>query len=149
MGTLEVSDPITGKGSIMYNENVSQEEQELREQETAHERARGHVAELRRLWEQGAPLRAAQQYFDQIEADLNTSRPRHAGWSTNYAATGQPAPDAPITTPTGVSGRPGEPASDNAPALDENGNVIVEDQDVTEDDERRADERVSEGDTVL
>lgn len=131
----------------MYTENVSQEEQELREQEIAHERARGHVAELRRLWEQGAPLRAAAQYFDQLEADLNTSRPRHAGWSTNYAPT-----DAPVTTPTGLSGRPGEPASDNAPLLDDNGNVIVEDEedpDVTPDDERRAEERHSEGDSVL
>jgi len=106
------------------------QEQEIREQEEAHERARGHVTELRRLWEVGAPLREALPLLDQIEADLNTSRPRHGGYATDYRPLADDAPAGPVSTPTGVSGNPNEPAS-NPPA----GPVVVSDEESEKDGE--------------
>lgn len=52
---------------------------ERREAETALARARGHVAELRRLFESGASYVDAHPYFEQLEADLNTVRPQTTG----------------------------------------------------------------------
>lgn len=57
-----------------------QELAETRQQDEALERARGQVAEMRRLWEQGAPFAAHLPLLDQLEADLNTLRPQHAGY---------------------------------------------------------------------
>ena len=56
-----------------------QEAADRREAETALTRARGHVAELRRLYERGAGFHEAHPYFEQLEADLNTARPQTAG----------------------------------------------------------------------
>lgn len=50
-----------------------------READVALDRARGHVQELRRLWETGGRFGDALAYFDQLEADLNTMRPQHIG----------------------------------------------------------------------
>lgn len=104
------------------------------EQETAGERARGHVDEIQRLIEQGASLRTIQPFLDQLRADLNTVRPRHAGWGagqyeTNLAqgpqtpsglAVDRPDPNAPIVLPasheTDSEGR--------AVVRDENGNRV-------------------------
>jgi hypothetical protein len=52
---------------------------EQREADVALDRARGHVQEVRRLWEQGGRFGDALPYLDQLEADLNTLRPQHVG----------------------------------------------------------------------
>jgi hypothetical protein len=86
--------------AMPYDEpQPTQDEQRLQEVQTAHERLRGHVGEVRRLVEQGAPATSFTPYLDQIEADLNTARPEHVGWS-RYQAPNQGV----VTSPTGLSG---------------------------------------------
>src|SRR5690348_4736711 len=52
---------------------------EQRQADEALDRARGHVQELRRQWEQGGRFGDALPLLDQLEADLNTLRPQHIG----------------------------------------------------------------------
>lgn len=126
---------------------TDQEAFERTEAETALTRARGHVAELRRLYERGASFAEAHPYFEQLEADLNTVRPQHSGavvdWQGNALhADGTRRTDAAYA---GTSVEPGSMASQpaaaetigyqGAPAV-----VVDEDDDEIDDEDDAADQ---------
>lgn len=107
---------------------------DMQEQETAGERARGHVDEIQRLIEQGATLVTILPYLDQLRADLNTVRPRHAGWGAGTFETGlaqgpqtvsglpvdRPDPNAPVVLPASQE----TDSAGRAVVRDENGNRV-------------------------
>ncbi len=100
---------------------LTQEEQRQQEMEIALERARGHVTELRRLAEVGAPARESLPYFDQLEADLNTIRPVHPGWA-HYQAPQQGI----VSGSSGLSGTVEPPHTEGEPPAEEENREDVE-----------------------
>ena len=93
---------------------------ERREAETALTRARGHVAELRRMYERGAGFVEAHPLFEQLEADLNTVRPQHSGNAVDWQGNALHA-DGTRRTDNAYAGtnvEPGSMASQPAGAYD-------------------------------
>lgn len=126
---------------------------EQREADTALDRARGHVQELKRLWETGGRFGDALPYFDQLEADLNTVRPQHVG--AFVAQDGTPL-FGDGTRPTGPQAQqyqsriePGSQASRPA-AVGEGTQYPTDQQPITERDEEVAQvrqQRIEDGET--
>lgn len=92
---------------------TDQEAADRREAETALARARGHVAELRRLYERGAGFHEAHPYFEQLEADLNTVRPQTTGAVVDWQGNALNADGTRVTGRAyeGTSVEPGSMAS--------------------------------------
>jgi hypothetical protein len=86
---------------------------ERREAEAALARARGHVTELRRLYERGASFVEAHPYFEQLEADLNTVRPQTTGAVVDWQGNELNADGTRVTghAYSGTSVEPGSMAS--------------------------------------
>jgi hypothetical protein len=123
---------------------------ERTEVETALTRARGHVTELRRLYERGAGFHEAHPFFEQLEADLNTVRPQHTGAVTDYQGNPLNADGTRVTGPAyaGTSVEPGSQASrpyaadelgyQGAPAVADDEDSAIDEGDDETDEERAA-----------